>query len=143
LQQIDRVSKRLMEASPGQLRIVVTHQPVRVTRDSDVKNLLRGHEGAVYAWSQAGADLILSGHIHLPSVRPLQEVFTKLPRPVWPVLAGTAVSSRVRGDIPNSVNLIRYRQTDAPPRCTVERWDYHARGGFIMAANETLQLQRP
>lgn len=141
LQQINRVRQRLMSANPEQLRVVVTHQPVRVTRDSDVKNLLRGHEGAVYAWSEAGADLILSGHIHLPSVRPLQEIFIGLPRPVWSVLAGTAVSHRVRGEIPNSVNIIRYRQGDYPRQCVVERWDY-AGDGFLLASNHTLQLQQ-
>lgn len=143
LEQIARVRHRLMNARPEQLRIVVTHQPVRVTRDSDLKNLLRGHEGAVHTWSQAGADLILSGHIHLPSVRPLQEVFPSLARPVWSVLAGTALSSRVRGDIPNSVNLIRYQGTELPRQCTVERWDHDAGGAFRLAANHTMQLQRP
>jgi 3',5'-cyclic AMP phosphodiesterase CpdA len=142
-EQVDRVSGRLREARGEQLRIVVTHQPVRATRDSDLKNLLRGHEEAVRAWSKAGADLIVAGHIHLPHLRPLQEVFNDLPRPVWSLLAGTAVSSRVRGDVPNSVNLIRYRAEERPLCCAVERWDFHERGLFLLVDRQLLQLRRP
>lgn len=142
-EQVARVAGRLREARDGQLRVVVLHQPVRATRESDLKNLLRGHEVAVRAWSEAGADLILGGHVHLPHLRPLKEVFPGLPRQVWSVLAGTAVSSRVRGDQPNSVNLIRYACSDVPRCCGVERWDYHEAQGFLLADRQILLLQRP
>lgn len=142
-EQIDRVSHRLTRASPRQLRIVVTHQPVAITRSSDEKNLLRGREAAVHAWAHAGADLILAGHIHLPHVRPLKEVFPELPRPVWSVLAGTALSYRVRGDIPNSVNLIRYQSGDPPLVCMVERWDFHESSArFKLVETHPLHLHR-
>ena len=139
--QIERVSRRLAGAKDCQLRVVVAHQPVRVTRDSDIKNLLINHQKAIHAWSGAGADLVLGGHIHLPHVRPLMEVHD-LPRPLWSVLAGTAVSRRVRGDVPNSVNLIRYRAGNQPRRCTVERWDYDPRGAFLLAECQALHLQQ-
>lgn len=142
LDQVERVCGRLTAAREGQLRVVVAHQPVRATRDSDLKNLLRGHEEAVRAWSCAGADLILGGHIHLPHVRPLKEVFSDLPRQVWSVLAGTAVSRRVRGEVPNSVNLIRYRADETPMNCLVERWDFNERGTFLLAESQLLLLDR-
>jgi hypothetical protein len=47
-----------------------------------------------------------------------------LARPMWAVQAGTAVSSRVRGGIPNSVNLIRWGCGISEGRCLIERWDY-------------------
>jgi 3',5'-cyclic AMP phosphodiesterase CpdA len=124
--QIARVSGRLRQAHEAQLRIVVTHQPVHVIRPEDEMNLLHGHREAVYAWASAGVDLILGGHIHLPYIRPLRERFSDLPRPVWAVQAGTAVSSRVRNGIANSVNLIRYTRVEHPRRCVVERWDHDA-----------------
>lgn len=142
-EQVERVSARLRDAGGDQLRVVVVHQPVRAIRDSDLKNLLRGHEEAIRAWSKAGADLILGGHVHLPHLRPLREVFPDLPRPVWSVLAGTAVSSRVRGDVPNSVNLIRYHATERPLCCAVERWDFDRRGCFLLGDRQILELQRP
>ncbi|MCU0760745.1 MAG: metallophosphoesterase [Steroidobacteraceae bacterium] len=115
--QIDAIARRLLAARPGQLRVVVTHQPVHVPRREDRHDLLRNHRAAIRSWSAAGADLILGGHIHLPYVLPL----TPDPHPTWIVQAGTAVSSRLRRGAPNSVNVIRYDR--AARRCRVERWD--------------------
>lgn len=123
--QIERVARRLRTATPTQLRIVVTHQPVHVLTSSEEENLLRGHAAAAYAWAAAGADLILGGHIHLPYTRPLRERFPDLPRTVWSVQAGTATSWRVRSGAPNSINLIRYAPGEHRA-CIVERWDYAA-----------------
>lgn len=122
--QIERVSARLQAAKAQQLRIVVTHQPVHVIRPSDEKNLLHGHQAAVRAWSRAGADIVMGGHIHLPYVRPLSDRLNDLPRRIWSVQAGTAVSHRTRGNIPNSLNVLRYERRSGG--CRVERWDHDA-----------------
>jgi 3',5'-cyclic AMP phosphodiesterase CpdA len=124
--QIRGVARRLRRATCEQLRIVVTHQPVHVTRPEEEENLLHGHREAVQEWAAAGVDLLMGGHIHLPYVRHLTERFNDLARSVWVVQAGTAVSTRVRHDAPNSLNLIRYTAADRPPRCVVERWDHRA-----------------
>ena len=118
--QVEQVADRLARAGADQLRVVVVHQPVAVTLAEDESNLLRGHAEAVARWSDAGADLVLGGHIHLPFVLPLATT-----RPLWAVQAGTAVSSRVRSGAPNSVNLIEGVRNDGNVRrCTVERWDH-------------------
>ena len=127
--QIERVAGRLARARPGQVRIVVTHQPVLVTRPEDEANRLHGRDAAIARWAAAGADLVLGGHIHLPFVRPLQGAFMDCPRAMWAVQAGTAVSTRLRSGQPNSVNLVRQAADDGSEasfpgrRCTVERWD--------------------
>jgi 3',5'-cyclic AMP phosphodiesterase CpdA len=140
-EQIERVVQGLRATTPAQLRIVVTHQPVHVTQPSEEKNLLRGHAAAVRAWSAAGADLILGGHIHLPYTRPLRERFADLPRSVWSVQAGTALSWRIRRGAPNSVNLIRYERSAGPRYCTVERWDYDDNVlRFKMVENTRIEL---
>lgn len=141
--QIERVSQRLKKAAPRQLRIVVTHQPVFVTCKAEEKNLLHGHREAIFAWAEAGADLVIGGHIHIPYVRSLRERFPELPRNVWVAQAGTAVSNRVRHDAPNSVNLIRYAQPDRGGRCVVERWDYSAGcGAFTVVERTVIKLDR-
>ena len=149
--QIDRVAKLLTAASPRQLRVVVVHQPAAVTQDRDRPNLLRGHRAATQAWSAAGADLVMGGHIHLPYTLALQG----LARQLWVVQAGTAVSSRTRPNVPNSVNLLRWGAASAGPDdqlhngpeagacCLIERWDFAQTDRvFVRTALTTVQPDR-
>lgn len=124
--QIQRVARRLRTATPRQLRIVVTHQPVHVIRESDVTNRVHGAEEAIRSWASAGADLVLGGHIHLPYIRPLADAHRDLARPVWCIQAGTAVSTRVRGNHPNSINVLFAATEGDVRRCDVKRFDYRA-----------------
>ncbi|KQM68495.1 metallophosphoesterase [Xylophilus sp. Leaf220] len=145
-QQIERTAQALetaRRAAPRQVRVVVVHQPVAVTRDADESNILRGAEAAIGRWSDAGADIVLGGHIHLPFVLPLHEART-LPHPLWAVQAGTAVSSRVRPGAPNSVNLLHSECADGIRRCRVERWNYSAPAQrFVLAQSDGLDLAVP
>jgi len=139
--QVARVARRLSMAAARQARIVVVHQPVHVIRRRDERNLLRGREQAVRSWAAAGADIVMGGHIHLPYVRSLDERYDGLPRRVWTVQAGTAVSTRVRGDIPNSVNVLRHPA--GATECLVERWDFDAAGAaFQCVTRDALILDR-
>ncbi len=138
--QIERVRARLARATPQQLRIVLLHHPVRALQETDVANLLIGHEQAVPAWVDAGLDLLLAGHIHLPYVLPLRGRQGDTGRRGWTVQAGTALSYRVRGNVPNSFNLIRYRQ---PGECVAERWDYSLLArAFLCEERNELPLSR-
>jgi 3',5'-cyclic AMP phosphodiesterase CpdA len=141
--QIEGIAQRLRQCPPQKLRIVVTHQPMHVPAGSDEGNLLRGHAEAARAWARAGADLVMGGHIHLPFVHLANERVPDLPRALWVVQAGTAVSRRVRpGAEANSVNLVRYDRAD-PGACVVERIDYDAaRSRFTLAARHALPLDR-
>ena len=128
--QVQAVAQRLQRSRqqrPAQWRLVVVHQPVAVTRPQDRHNLLHGHEQALRAWSAAGADMVLGGHIHLPYVLALHRQMAGLPNPIWAVQAGTAVSHRVRAEAGNSVNVVRADAGAGPlaaRRCSVERWDH-------------------
>lgn len=149
--QIDRVAALLRKARPQQLRVVVVHHPAAVHRDQDRRHLLSGHHAALRAWSAAGADLVLGGHIHLPYTLAL----AGLARRLWVVQAGTAVSARTRPGFPNSVNIVRWDGASAtrsagPPGedagrgdCVIERWDYapDARA-FVRAALARLTPER-
>jgi 3',5'-cyclic AMP phosphodiesterase CpdA len=120
--QIERVARLLASAGDGQLRVVVVHQPAAVTRTQDTHNLLLGHAAALQRWAAAGADVVMGGHIHLPYVMALQG----LARPMWVVQAGTAVSTRVRKGVPNSVNLLRWDARASKGLCLIEQWDFSA-----------------
>lgn len=143
VQQIESVSQRLQQAPSGQLRIVAVHQPVFVERDIDKANLLHGHQAAIKAWAEAGADLILSGHIHLAYMRNLAMQMQEARRPMWNISAGTAVSKRVREGQSNSVNLIRYDPKLTPKAYQVERMDFDVTSSrFISAKTTSIELLR-
>lgn len=124
--QVARVARRLESARREQLRVVVTHQPVCVMREEDEHDRLRGGHAAVQAWSRSGADLVLGGHIHLPYLTDACARVPGVPRALFCLQAGTALSLRVRHGSPNSVNVVRWTPPAAhePRECRVERWDY-------------------
>lgn len=127
--QVERVVAELGRSAPAQLRIVVVHQPVHVLSAKDEHDRLRGWEAAVHAWAGARADIVMGGHIHLPYICDLSTRLAGLERRLWCVQAGTALSTRVRQGIPNSVNLLRYEGAGKPVLCQLERWDYQAGTG--------------
>ena len=142
-EQIERVCGQLSKAAPHQLRVVVVHQPVHVLRASDEHDRLLGWESAVRAWAAAGADVVMGGHIHLPYVCELSSSVAGLGRRMWCVQAGTALSSRVRREAPNSVNLLRYNAGHPGLPCKVERWDFDsAASRFALAHTSDLRLDR-
>ena len=111
--QIDRVAALLRTARPRQLRVVVVHQPAAVCRPEDRRHLLRGHHAALRAWSAAGADLVLGGHIHLP--------YTLAP----PGLARRLWVNIVRWDGSSATRSAGAAAEDAGRGdCIIERWDY-------------------
>jgi 3',5'-cyclic AMP phosphodiesterase CpdA len=124
--QIRRVVGLIENLPRETLRVVVTHQPACVMRPEDEKDRLHGGEEAVRAWSHAGADLVLGGHIHLPYVSDVCARVKEAGRPMYCVQAGTALSHRVRHGSPNSINIVRWQPpaAGAPRVCQVERWDY-------------------
>lgn len=137
--QVDRVFRLLEDSGPAQLRVVIVHQPVAVTLAEDAPNRVRGFAAALLRWAAAGADLVMGGHIHLPYVIALQD----RARPIWAVQAGTAVSSRVRQDVPNSVNLLCWGEDSAPGCCRIEQWDFSADlGAFVRARVSEVQPAR-
>ena len=112
-------------------------------RAEDEHDRLRGAEPALQAWSRAGADLVLGGHIHLPYVMDLMQREPPTPRPMWCVQAGTAVSARVRHGTENSVNLVRWElhAPGAERACTLERCDYSwVDKRFSTASHQVLRL---
>jgi len=142
-EQVERVAARLERARPGQLRVVVVHQPILTVRPQDEPDRLHGAERASRRWAEAGADLVLGGHIHLPYVAPIHERLPGLARRVWAVQAGTAVSRRVRHEAGNSVNLVRWPVRGAVDVCEVERWDCDdPAAGFVRVSVERLEPDR-
>ncbi len=124
--QIADTAARLRAADPAAVKVVVTHQPVALPVGTDPTDRLRRAPAALAAWHDAGADLVLGGHIHLACVMPL---FVQ-PQAMWAVQAGTAVSRRVRSGMLNSVTELLVRPAPAPGTgppsrsCVVRFWEW-------------------
>ena len=133
-EQVEAVTQRLLKSDPRKLRLVVAHQPFGSLVLSDLQNLQHGALAALTRWADAGLDIVMGGHIHLPYVLPLRKQYPSLSREIWIVQAGTALSSRVRGSAPNSFNRLDL-DSRAGKQVALERWDYHgdeADGQFVL-----------
>jgi len=132
--QIDRVARCLAGAAPGQWRVVALHHPMAPgDADGDPRDAVDGAAAAAHAWATHGVDLVLGGHTHQPAVLPLHERWQELPRRLWAIQGGTAVSRRVRHGQPPSVNRLVFDPRDArEASADVQRWDFdRARAAFV------------
>jgi 3',5'-cyclic AMP phosphodiesterase CpdA len=139
--QIERCAQRLEHASEKQLRIVVLHHPLAAARPEDQPRLVRGHEAAVGAWAEAGADLVLCGQLPTPSVVALHRRYEQLPKTMWAAQAGVAAAARTI-EQGHSFNFIRFEPPTSRRRSmTIERWDHvPERGRFHCVKSEELHV---
>lgn len=105
--------------APGKTVVVVMHHPLEHPPGSDkapMRHALRG----VRALGEAGADIVLSGHLHAHHVAPLSTA-----PGILLVQAGTGLSTRTREE-PNTLNLL----TIEPGLVRVDRFCAHDRPAF-------------
>jgi 3',5'-cyclic AMP phosphodiesterase CpdA len=131
-EQVRSVCERLAASDPAKIRIVVAHQPFGAMLPDDLSSLQHGALEALTAWAEAGLDIVMGGHIHLPYVLPLRRQYPELAREIWTVQAGTTLSTRLRGRSPNSFNRLRL-QASQSKQVAVERWDF-VDNRFVLAA---------
>lgn len=121
-EHVEQTCRQLASASPRQLRIVVTHHPLYVPAATERHNEAAGNRLAAQRWANAGVDLVMGGHIHLPYFTPVPRAFVNADRSFWVAQAGTAVSHRVRAGFPNSFNIVEWDGVT----CTLQRWDFNS-----------------
>jgi 3',5'-cyclic AMP phosphodiesterase CpdA len=103
--QVDRVLARLNAAPRHATRIVVTHHPFDLPPGVREKRLVGRASAAMARLATAGADLFLSGHLHVSHVSHSAERYRIAGHSALIVQAGT-VSMRGRGEEP-SFNVLR------------------------------------
>jgi 3',5'-cyclic AMP phosphodiesterase CpdA len=129
-QQVARLRERLCALPDEVLKVVVTHHPFDVPAGADVREIVGRAGMAMEALAACGADLLLAGHMHVSQTGRTAERYRIRGHSALYVQAGTATSTRGRGEA-NSFNVIRLKH----PHIQVERRVWQPEAGHFARAN--------
>jgi 3',5'-cyclic AMP phosphodiesterase CpdA len=117
-------------------RIVVTHHafdtPDPVPGVTATHKVVGRATMAMAGLMRAGVDMILSGHLHLSGVGETTKRYPAPGRAVLLIQAGTATSTRRRGEV-NAFNVVRVARHEVTIACMAWRPD---EGRFVTASTE-------
>ena len=119
--QVAEMRERMCHLSDEVVKIIVTHHPFDLPEGQDEDELVGRSRMAMQAFAECGADILLAGHLHVGHTGHTAERYKIAGHSALVVSAGTATSTRSRGET-NSFNLLRINH----PHIEVERHSWHA-----------------
>lgn len=72
LDQTRRAAEALRQAPIGALRVLACHHPLIEMRGAPMTGEVRRGETAAHIFAEAGVDLIMTGHVHVPFALPIE-----------------------------------------------------------------------
>jgi 3',5'-cyclic AMP phosphodiesterase CpdA len=130
--QVARIQERLCTVGNRVTKIIVSHHPFGLPEQYPPSALVGRARMALTRLSDCGVDLFLAGHFHIGFAGHTEVRLNVGGHCSLIVQAGTAISSRARGE-PNSFNVIRI----ARPEISIERFNWLAdRNAFIGSATD-------
>ncbi|MFZ4876757.1 metallophosphoesterase family protein [Janthinobacterium sp. Mn2066] len=105
-EQIAALRARLGQLPQGLTRIIVTHHPFDLPPNFNLKDLVDRAPLALAMFAECGVDLLLAGHLHASVAGNTAERYKIDGYAALMVQAGTATSTRGRGES-NSFNVLR------------------------------------
>lgn len=117
-QQVAAVSDKFATLSRDVIRIIITHHPFDIPPGHRKRDLVGRAQMAMESLAKSGADLFLSGHLHVSRTGHSSERYKIAGHSALIVQAGT-ISTRARGES-NAFNVIRI----ARPEITVQRYEW-------------------
>lgn len=130
-EQIANIHERLCTFPAEMTKIIVTHHPFDLPEGSN-DELVGRAQLAMEAIAECGADILLAGHLHVSHTGESSARYKIAGHSALIVSAGTATSSRVRGET-NSFNVLRIKR----PFINVERLSWQPeRAAFAPSSTE-------
>jgi 3',5'-cyclic AMP phosphodiesterase CpdA len=119
-EQMASIRNRLAPLGRAVTKVVVTHHPFDLPDQGDGVDLVGRARAAMEVFSRCGVDLLLAGHFHTSESGETSRRYELPGYSALVVQAGTATSTRERGE-ENSFNVLRV----ANDEIVVERWIWH------------------
>ncbi len=133
--QVETLRSRFSSAPAGAIRIVVTHHPFDLPAEWNDRHLVGRAPMAMQMLAQCGADILLAGHVHISHAGDTTARYRIGDFSALVVQAGTATSTRSRGET-NSFNALRI----APHETRVERYSWDPSiADFTQVATEVFE----
>jgi 3',5'-cyclic AMP phosphodiesterase CpdA len=129
LGQISRMLGRLRPLDRDVVKVVVTHHPFDLPERYPNRVLVGRARMALKQLAACGIDLFLAGHLHVSHVGPATFRFKIEGRSALFIQAGTATSTRGRGEA-NAFNVIYID----PPHIAVERYTWQPDHNLFVAS---------
>jgi 3',5'-cyclic AMP phosphodiesterase CpdA len=131
-EQVEAVREKLCALPERITKVVVSHHPFDLPEHFDEDDIAGRATAALRMFSRCGADVLLAGHVHVSHAGETTERHDVDGFTALIVQAGTATSTRSRGET-NSFNALRVSHDVV----TVERWSWHENAGeFELAEAE-------
>ena len=132
-EQVEAVRAKLCTIDERVTKIVVSHHPFDLPQHWDEDHIAGRSAQAMEMFSRCGADILLAGHVHMSHAGDTTARYKIHGFAALVVQAGTATSTRGRGET-NSFNALRVTSETV----TVERyaWEDAARD-FLLASSES------
>jgi 3',5'-cyclic AMP phosphodiesterase CpdA len=125
IEQIALMRRTFSDLPRGVFRALATHHPLGFPRDAKPRKVAGRSSLALEAIAEVGVHLLMSGHHHR-ALSGEQEISFGANGSVLILHAGTAISTRFRGNEGNSYNLIRVSW----PQLSISVMTQTADGGF-------------
>jgi 3',5'-cyclic AMP phosphodiesterase CpdA len=135
-QQVDLLHQRFAGLPRSITRVVVTHHPFDLPQHLDHDDLVDRAPMAMEVFSRCGVDLLLAGHLHTSHSHSTAERYEIDGYAALVVQAGTATSTRSRGET-NSFNVLRVQHDEIQ----VERYGWIEGNGFTLAVTDNFARQ--
>jgi 3',5'-cyclic AMP phosphodiesterase CpdA len=117
--QVAFMREKFCALDPEVVKIIVTHHPLDLPEGHDERHLVGRARMAMEALASCGADVFLAGHLHISHTTHTAKRYKIKGHSALVVQAGTATSTRGRGE-ENSFNVVVVDR----PHITVERFEW-------------------